>query len=173
MQRVRRRAARSASESAAGGGSNSTASGSRAKSRRRGQDPKSGGPAQVPVPVPGSAASSLAVQPGSAGAAPSASERVGDSDDAELAEERECILCMNAPRQTRLQPCRHVLLCEPCAAAQRDWHRARHTDWICPLCQCVASLVSRYDVGDFGGLGTFVPDDKLPPGSVRCHVRIR
>jgi serine/threonine protein kinase len=53
---------------------------------------------------------------------------------------RTCIICMDAPRRTRLRPCCHVVFCEECAAEYT--RRNRH----CPVCR---QNVLRFDVGDF------------------------
>ncbi len=50
----------------------------------------------------------------------------------------ECVVCMAAPRGTRLRPCCHALLCVPCAAAL-----VRRGD-SCPACR---SGVERYEEG--------------------------
>jgi serine/threonine protein kinase len=57
-----------------------------------------------------------------------------------LERDRECLMCMNATRRTRLRPCCHVVFCEECAdeACQRSMP--------CPVCR---GLVQEYDVGDF------------------------
>jgi serine/threonine protein kinase len=59
---------------------------------------------------------------------------------------RECIICMDAPRNTRLRPCCHVVLCDMCAAAVLPSNSA------CPVCR---ARIQTYDVGDFNA--TFVP----------------
>ncbi len=57
-----------------------------------------------------------------------------------LAERAECVVCMAAPRGTRLRPCCHVLLCAPCAA-----ELVRRGDG-CPACR---AAVERYEEGAF------------------------
>jgi hypothetical protein len=59
---------------------------------------------------------------------------------------RECMLCMDAPRNTRLRPCCHVVFCENCAL------EALQRNITCPLCR---RRFERYDVGDFNQ--TYVP----------------
>jgi hypothetical protein len=56
------------------------------------------------------------------------------------------VVCMAAPRGTRLRPCCHALLCEPCAADQlRRGNK-------CPHCR---AEVERYEEGAFDA--TFAP----------------
>ncbi len=52
----------------------------------------------------------------------------------------ECVVCMAAPRGTRLRPCCHALLCTQCAAELLRRGRG------CPAC-CAA--VERYEEGAF------------------------
>ena len=52
----------------------------------------------------------------------------------------ECVVCMAAPRGTRLRPCCHALLCAPCAA-----ELVRRGDG-CPACR---AGVERYEEGAF------------------------
>jgi hypothetical protein len=59
---------------------------------------------------------------------------------------RECIICMDAPRNSRLRPCCHVVLCDMCAAAVLPRNSG------CPVCR---ARIQTYDVGDFNA--TFVP----------------
>jgi hypothetical protein len=59
---------------------------------------------------------------------------------------KECIICMNATRRTRLRPCCHVLYCEGCA------EMALCAEFKCSLCD---RHVQEYDVGDFNA--TYVP----------------
>jgi hypothetical protein len=58
----------------------------------------------------------------------------------------ECVLCMAAPRGTRLRPCCHALLCAPCAA-----DLVRRGDG-CPACR---AGVERYEEGAFDA--TYAP----------------
>ena len=68
-----------------------------------------------------------------------ASEQVLD-DGGAWAEQYECVVCMAAPRGTRLRPCCHALLCAPCAAelVRRGGE--------CPACR---AAVERYEEGAF------------------------
>ena len=59
---------------------------------------------------------------------------------------RECVVCMDAPRQTRLRPCCHVLLCSACAT---DLLRQRRP---CPHCR---AAVDRCEEGVFDA--TYAP----------------
>jgi hypothetical protein len=59
---------------------------------------------------------------------------------------KECLICMDATRRTRLRPCCHVVFCEGCA------EQARIKKQHCPMCD---SHVEDYDVGDFNI--TYVP----------------
>ena len=58
----------------------------------------------------------------------------------------ECVVCMAAPRGTRLRPCCHALLCAPCAA-----DLVRRGD-ACPACR---AGVERYEEGAFDA--TYAP----------------
>ena len=58
----------------------------------------------------------------------------------------ECVMCMDATRNTRLRPCCHVVYCTMCA------QEALEKKMMCPMCR---GHVERYDVGDFNS--TFVP----------------
>ncbi len=70
----------------------------------------------------------------------------GVAERAAWAARDECVVCMDAPRTTRLRPCCHVLLCPACAAALvRD-------AGACPTCR---APVDRYEAGEF--FATFVP----------------
>ncbi len=53
----------------------------------------------------------------------------------------ECVMCMEAPRGTRLRPCCHALLCAGCAA-----DLMRRGSPICPTCRTV---VERWEEGVF------------------------
>jgi hypothetical protein len=44
-------------------------------------------------------------------------------------EGRECVICMSAPRDTTVLPCRHMCMCQPCAAALRTQTNK------CPICR--------------------------------------
>ena len=61
----------------------------------------------------------------------------------------ECVVCLDAPRTTRLLPCHHVLLCTECAVQllQSSGH-----------CPCCRAAVSRYEEGNFSTALTFVPN---------------
>jgi serine/threonine protein kinase len=59
---------------------------------------------------------------------------------------KECLMCMDATRRTRLRPCCHVLFCEGCA------EHAQRAGLKCPMC---SSHVQEYEVGDFSA--TYVP----------------
>jgi hypothetical protein len=59
----------------------------------------------------------------------------------------ECVVCMDAPRNTRLRPCLHNLLCEQCAE-QLVQRRAT-----CPTCR---TSIQEFDVGTFNS--TYAPD---------------
>ena len=59
---------------------------------------------------------------------------------ADWAGRAECVVCMAAPRGTRLRPCCHALLCAPCAA-----ELVRRGDR-CPACR---AGVERYEEGAF------------------------
>ncbi len=59
---------------------------------------------------------------------------------AEWGGQAECVVCMAAPRGTRLRPCCHALLCPPCAA-----ELVRRGD-ACPACR---AGVERYEEGAF------------------------
>ncbi len=68
------------------------------------------------------------------------------ADNGAWADRAECMICMAAPRCTRLRPCCHALLCVACAA-----------DLIlrgdsCPTCR---AAVDRYEEGAFQS--TFAP----------------
>jgi hypothetical protein len=54
---------------------------------------------------------------------------------------QECVVCMAAPRGTRLLPCCHALLCVPCA----EDLMLRRGD-ACPACRVA---VERYEEGAF------------------------
>ena len=58
----------------------------------------------------------------------------------------ECVVCMAAPRSTRLRPCCHALLCVPCAA-----DLVQRGDG-CPACRVG---VERYEEGAFDA--TYAP----------------
>ena len=61
-------------------------------------------------------------------------------DGGAWAGQAECVVCMAAPRGTRLRPCCHALLCAPCAA-----ELVRRGDG-CPACR---AAVERYEEGAF------------------------
>jgi hypothetical protein len=42
---------------------------------------------------------------------------------------RECVICMSAPRDTTVLPCRHMCLCKACADALRSQTNK------CPICR--------------------------------------
>ncbi len=65
---------------------------------------------------------------------------VAPADGKDWAERSECVVCMSAPRGTRLRPCFHSLLCAPCAA-----DLVRRGDG-CPACR---AAVERYEEGAF------------------------
>jgi hypothetical protein len=67
------------------------------------------------------------------------------------ADRDECVVCMDAPRTTRLRPCFHVLLCPACAA---NMVRDRQP---CPTCRVP---VERYEEGYF--FATYVPLPEPP-----------
>ena len=67
-------------------------------------------------------------------------------DGGACAERAECVMCMAAPRGTRLRPCCHALLCAPCAA---DLVQRRYG---CPACR---AGVERFEVGAFDA--TYAP----------------
>jgi hypothetical protein len=52
----------------------------------------------------------------------------------------ECVVCLAAPRGTRLRPCCHALLCAPCAA------ELVRRGGGCPACR---AAVERYEEGAF------------------------
>lgn len=56
-------------------------------------------------------------------------------------ESQECVVCLTAPRDTVLLPCRHMCVCSDCAQQLR-----RQTNK-CPVCRSVASLMLRFDEG--------------------------
>ena len=62
------------------------------------------------------------------------------ADGGAWAGQAECVVCMAAPRGTRLRPCCHALLCAPCAA-----ELVRRGDG-CPACR---AAVERYEEGAF------------------------
>jgi hypothetical protein len=68
------------------------------------------------------------------------------ADGEEWAGRGECVVCMAAPRGTRLRPCCHALLCAPCAA-----ELVRRGDG-CPACR---AAVERFEEGAFDA--TFAP----------------
>jgi hypothetical protein len=68
------------------------------------------------------------------------------ADGGALVGQGECVVCMAAPRGTRLRPCNHALLCVTCAA-----DLLRRGD-VCPACR---AAVERYEEGAFGN--TFAP----------------
>jgi hypothetical protein len=60
------------------------------------------------------------------GGAGSASGGGGGGEDTEG---RECVICMSAPRDTTVLPCRHMCMCQACAAALRTQTNK------CPICR--------------------------------------
>ena len=54
--------------------------------------------------------------------------------------ERECVVCLDAPINTRLLPCRHSTVCEACAAETLGRGDG------CPICRVT---VEQFDVGEF------------------------
>ena len=46
-------------------------------------------------------------------------------------DDADCVVCMDADRDTRLLPCLHCAFCAPCAAALL----ATHAPALCPLCR--------------------------------------
>ena len=54
--------------------------------------------------------------------------------------QRECVVCMDAPCNTRLRPCMHSLLCEECAEVLVVRRQ------LCPTCR---ASIERFDVGEF------------------------
>lgn len=48
---------------------------------------------------------------------------------AEDVEGRECVICMSAPRDTTVLPCRHMCICKACAEALRNQTNK------CPICR--------------------------------------
>ena len=76
-------------------------------------------------------------------------------EDAAEAERRDpdseaglCVVCLDEPRATRLNPCEHSVLCAPCAQECQDHHGA------CPICN---TTIKAIEYGTF--LGTFAPSD--------------
>ncbi len=63
-----------------------------------------------------------------------------DDSDGAWAGRAECVVCMAAPRGTRLRPCCHALLCAACAA-----DLMRRGD-CCPACRAAVEL---YEEGAF------------------------
>ena len=59
-----------------------------------------------------------------------------------------CIVCLDEPRATRLNPCEHSALCAECARECQDHHGA------CPICN---TTIKAIEYGTF--LGTFAPSD--------------
>ena len=75
------------------------------------------------------------------------STSLGRSDSgAAWAGRAECVVCMAAPRGTRLRPCCHALLCAPCAADLKQRGDG------CPACR---AAVDYFEEGVFDT--TFVP----------------
>ena len=72
--------------------------------------------------------------------------RAGPGDEGWAAGARECVVCLDAPRQTRLRPCCHALLCAPCAA---ELVRRRQR---CPACR---AAVEGFEEGAFDA--TYAP----------------
>ena len=58
----------------------------------------------------------------------------------ELEEKRTCIICLDEPRNTRLHPCFHAVMCSTCAK------ECVEKDFPCPLC---GQKVERIEVGEF------------------------
>ena len=65
--------------------------------------------------------------------------------------ERECMVCMDAPINTRFHPCYHSAVCEGCAIGLL----ARSQRPQCPVCR---EVFTSYDRGEFD-------DTYAPPGS--------
>ena len=55
-------------------------------------------------------------------------------------EPEECCICMDRPRNSRLLPCAHAIVCSECAA-----HLLGRQD-TCPVCR---SIITKFEEGDF------------------------
>ena len=53
---------------------------------------------------------------------------------AKQAETQQCAVCMDAPRQALMLPCKHLCCCDTCAATLRQ-RQEQH----CPICRCQLS----------------------------------
>ncbi len=83
----------------------------------------------------------------------------GRADGGAWAERAECMVCMTAPRGTRLLPCCHAILCAPCAT-----ELMRRSNG-CPACRAV---VERYEEGVFDT--TFAPANAFHANSNAFHA---
>eukprot|EP01079_Euglenida_sp_SAG-EU17-18_P000264 gene264-2387_t len=80
--------------------------------------------------------------------------------DVQAAKPRECLICMDQPRGSRLDPCGHYVLCAPCAEML-----IASPDPKCPICR---SDVSTMQPGTFDATwvpGSALPDVAPPPSS--------
>eukprot|EP00740_Mantoniella_antarctica_P011163 CAMPEP_0181370062 /NCGR_PEP_ID=MMETSP1106-20121128/13181_1 /TAXON_ID=81844 /ORGANISM="Mantoniella antarctica, Strain SL-175" /LENGTH=298 /DNA_ID=CAMNT_0023486741 /DNA_START=246 /DNA_END=1139 /DNA_ORIENTATION=- len=59
-----------------------------------------------------------------------------------------CVVCIDEPRATRLNPCEHSALCAECARECQEHHG------VCPICN---TAIKAIEYGTF--LGTFAPSD--------------
>ncbi|KAK3247708.1 hypothetical protein CYMTET_42801 [Cymbomonas tetramitiformis] len=75
-----------------------------------------------------------------------------DDGQAELLDDgKECIICMDRRRATRLTPCQHAALCAPCAETIAKKTKS------CPIC---AVFIEQIEYGDFLG-ATYNPSSSL------------
>ncbi|GLD99489.1 hypothetical protein PINS_up008208 [Pythium insidiosum] len=71
-------------------------------------------------------------------------KKTAKSDEVEIPDGAECIICMCEPRNTTVLPCRHMCLCGECAEALR---RSSST---CPICRTRVEALLQIRVGAKG-----------------------
>lgn len=63
-----------------------------------------------------------------------------------LSEGKDCLICMSAPKNTILLPCRHICLCSECSLALRSQTNK------CPVCRAKIDSLLRIETQESDGL---------------------
>lgn len=56
-------------------------------------------------------------------------DETGTTNDIELDDDTDCVICLTEPRNTTVLPCRHMCLCQGCAESLRSQSNS------CPICR--------------------------------------
>jgi len=70
---------------------------------------------------------------------------IEQSEDAENT--KECVICMSAPKDTTVLPCRHMCMCSVCAKV------LRYQTNKCPICRCAVESLLQIKVSQQQGEG--------------------